>query len=121
VTSSEKFGGPGSDQTVHRIDLNEALIRHPEATFMMRASGAAMHDFGIDDRDVLVVDRAISAVNGHVVIAVVEGEHVCRQLQQRDGAVNLKGSEGIADIRINEETPLVVFGVVTTVIKQLRV
>jgi DNA polymerase V len=34
------FGSPGEDSTVMRIDLNDALIRHPQATFVMRAAGA---------------------------------------------------------------------------------
>jgi DNA polymerase V len=30
-TASSGFGSPGSDFTVRRIDLNDALIRHPQA------------------------------------------------------------------------------------------
>jgi DNA polymerase V len=120
-TGSAGFGNPGSDSTVHRIDLNEVLIRHPEATFFMRTSGDAMRDFGIHDGDVLLVDRAITPVHGHLLIAVVDEEHVCRRLHQRDGVVKLQASEGHAETLVGDETPLVVFGVVTTVIRQLRV
>ncbi len=41
------FGSPGADSTVKRIDLNDALIRHPDATFVMRAAGAAMQGAGL--------------------------------------------------------------------------
>ncbi|MDB5816690.1 MAG: response UmuD protein Serine peptidase family [Rhizobacter sp.] len=119
-SSGTGFGSPGEDATVRRIDLNEALIRHPEATFVMRASGVAMVDAGIDDGDVLLVDRALTPVHGSVLIAVVEGELVCRRLWQQDGMVRLHAaSVGPADVQIDEATPLEVWGVVTTVIKSL--
>jgi DNA polymerase V len=113
------FGSPGSDHTIKRIDLNEALIQHAEATYTMRFAGGNMHEFGIDDGDVLLVDRAISAVKGKIVIAMVEGEFVCRRLSIAATDVRLTADSGTTDIAITESTPLEVWGVVTTVIKRL--
>jgi DNA polymerase V len=81
---------PGADSTVKRIDLNDALIRHPDATFVMRAAGAAMQGAGIDDADVLLVDRAIQPSHGHIVVAVVDGELVCRRLWKQAGSTSWK-------------------------------
>ena len=125
--TSNAFGSPGTDSTVKRIDLNEALIRHPEATFVMRAAGDAMHDAGIADGDVLLVDRAITATHGAVVIAAVAGELICRRLElaakkRAAAAPRLVAADGVtAAIAITPETPLEVWGVVTTVIKTLAV
>lgn len=58
--ASAGFGSPGEDVTVRRIDLNDALIRHPQSTFVMRAVGDAMRDAGIASGDVLLVDRALN-------------------------------------------------------------
>ena len=118
------FGSPGADSTVKRIDLNDALIRHPDATFVMRAAGTAMQGAGIDDADVLLVDRAIQPSYGHIVVAVVEGELVCRRLWKQAGATRLEAAFADnhaehADIVPGEEMPLEVWGVVTTVIKSL--
>jgi DNA polymerase V len=114
------FGSPGEDATVRRIDLNAALIRHPEATFVMRASGNAMHDAGIADTDVLLVDRALTPQHGSVLIAVVDGELVCRRLWRQAGVVKLQAaSAGHADIEFGDAEQLEVWGVVTTVIKSL--
>ena len=119
-SSGTGFGSPGEDATVRRIDLNDALIRHPEATFVMRASGHAMADAGIGDGDVLLVDRALTPGHGNVLIAIVEGELTCRRLFQKDGVVRLQAaSAGLADVEIDEASPLEVWGVVTTVIKSL--
>jgi DNA polymerase V len=74
------FGSPSHDFTVKRIDLNDALIKHTQATFVMRAEGVGMRDAGIDPGDVLLVDRAITPAHGHVVIAVLGDGMVCRRL-----------------------------------------
>ncbi len=118
------FGSPGADSTVKRIDLNDALIRHPDATFVMRAAGAAMQRAGIDDADVLLVDRAIQPSHGHIVVAVVDDELVCRRLWKQAGSTRLEAAftgnpATHADIVPDEGMPLEVWGVVTTVIKSL--
>jgi len=117
---SAGFGSPGADATVRRIDLNDALIAHPQATFVMRAAGSAMQAAGIANGDVLLVDRAIKPVHGCIVIAVVEGELVCRRLWQQGGLTRLRAAEpGHADILVGDGSPLEVWGVVTTAIKSL--
>ena len=114
------FGSPGADSTVKRLDLNDALIRHPDATFVMRAAGTAMQGAGIDDCDVLLMDRAIQPSHGHIVVAVVEGELVCRRLWKQAGATRLESASAEhAAIVPDDGTPLEVWGVVTTVIKSL--
>lgn len=118
--ASAGFGSPGEDVTVRRIDLNDALIRHPQSTFVMRASGEAMADAGIANGDVLLVDRAIKAVHGHVVIAAVDGELTCRRLHKVRGRMKLQAAcPGHADITPGDGTQLEIWGVVTTVIKSL--
>jgi len=126
--TSNAFGSPGTDSTVKRVDLNDALIRHPDATFVMRAAGDAMRDAGIADGDVLLVDRALTAVHGTVVVAAVAGELVCRRLQlppkkaSGSAAPRLVAADGVTEpIAITPDMPLEVWGVVTTVIKSLPV
>ena len=54
------FPSPADDYLCKRIDLNEILVTHPQATFMFRVAGDSMRDEGIDDGDLLVVSRASS-------------------------------------------------------------
>lgn len=61
------------------LDLNERLIQRPAATFFLRASGASP-EAGVDDGDLLVVDRGEPPTPGRVVVAVVRGELVVRRL-----------------------------------------
>jgi DNA polymerase V len=118
--ASAGFGSPGEDVTVRRIDVNDALIRHPQSTFVMRASGQAMTEAGIGNGDVLLVDRVIKAEHGSVVIAVVDGELVCRRLFKRGGSMKLEATTpGHGDLIPGEGAQIEVWGVVTTVIKSL--
>lgn len=119
---SAGFGSPGADATVKRVNLNDALITHPQATFLMRAAGSAMDAAGIKDGDVLLVDRALTPVHGCIVIAVVDGELVCRRLWQKSGQIRLQsaGLQQEAPTFVSG-APVEIWGVVTTAIRSLLV
>lgn len=121
--ASAGFGAPGEDATVRRISLDDALIAHPQSTFVMRAAGGDMLGAGIGDGDVLLVDRGLTAEAGQVVIAVVDGELACRQLVRREGRLVLQTARQAPAVaepssRADAE-PLQIWGVVTTVIRSL--
>ena len=114
--------GSAVDGGQSRIDLNDVLIRHPQATYFMRAAGVAMHGAGIDDGDVLLVDRAIKPSHGHIVVAALDGELTCRRLWRQGAQVKLQAAHReYGDIAITDAAELELWGVVTTVIKQLQV
>lgn len=114
------FGSPARDSGVTRLDLNDVLIRNQQATFLMRVSGDAMSGDGIGPGDLVLVDRSVEAQSGHVVIAVVEHEFLCRRLVREGGVPALRANYG-DDIVPREGEELRVWGVVTTVIKSLPV
>jgi DNA polymerase V len=86
----------------------------------MKTSGDSMMDAGINDGDILVVDRSIEPKNRDIVIAILEGNlTVKRLLFKTNGSVVLK-SENTAykDIKIPESADLEIWGVVTSAIHQ---
>lgn len=116
------FGSPAGESGVGRLDLNDILIRHPQASFLMRIAGSSMRGVGIDDGDLALVDRAIAAAHGHVVIATVGDEFVCRRLHRLGGELRLQASDPeCADLAADEGEAFQVWGVVTNVIKPLPV
>lgn len=52
------FPSPAQDYMTDSIDLNRELIRHPATTFYARADGDSMKDCGIDDGNLLVIDKS---------------------------------------------------------------
>jgi DNA polymerase V len=116
------FPSPAEDLGAQRIDLSQMLIVHPQATYFLRASGHSMIGAGIFDKDILVVDRAITPRHNHVVVAIVDGDFTVKYLVQRLGRVKLKSANPtFADIIPKEGQTIEVWGVVTTTIKQFAV
>jgi DNA polymerase V len=75
---------------------------------------------GINDNDILVVDRALEPGSGSIVIAVVNGELTVKRLIKTKSAWRLAAENpAYPDLEINEEIPLEVWGVATFVIHSL--
>jgi DNA polymerase V len=114
------FGSPAGESGVTRLDLNEILIRNPQAAFLVRIAGSAMREAGIDDGDLALVDRAVDAGHGHIVIAVHQNEFLCRRLCRRGEALGLQATDtSVADIWAGDVDVFEIWGVVTHVVKQV--
>ena len=114
------FGSPASESGVTRLDLNDILVRHPQADFLMRIAGDSMRQAGVDDGDLALVDRAQTASHGQVVIAIVNDEFVCRRLHRRGGDVRLQSADpAYPDWVPGDGEELQIWGVVTHVIRPL--
>ena len=100
------------------IDLNMHLIKNVPATFIIRVQGKSMVDVGINDGDLLVVDKSLKPKNFSTVIANVHDELVVKTLvQERDKKFLSSGSKDFSNrILINEEEDVFIWGVVTYVI-----
>ncbi|MBF0138622.1 MAG: translesion error-prone DNA polymerase V autoproteolytic subunit [Magnetococcales bacterium] len=107
------FPSPAEHAVEDRIDLNEHLVSHREATFFMRVRGNSMTRAGIHDGDLLVVDRSLEPVEGSVVIAVLDGAFTVKRWQRHPKGVLLQAANpGSADILVGPEQELVIWGVV---------
>ena len=114
------FGSPAGESGVTRLDLNEILIRNPQAAFLVRIAGSAMREAGIDDGDLALVDRALEASHGQVVIAVRQDEFLCRRLCRRGEALGLQATDpAVLDVWAAETDSFDIWGVVTHVVKQV--
>lgn len=115
------FPSPADDYIECKLDLNTHLIKHPAATFFVKASGDSMKNAGIQSGDMLIVDRSLEATHGKIVIAAVNGELTVKRLSRQQGQVKLLAeNKAYAPIDITDEHDLVVWGVVTHVIHQVR-
>ena len=83
------FPSPAQDWEETAINLVELLRLDRAASFVFRVSRHSMMDAGLFDGDVVVVDRDAKPGNGCIVIAVVEGGFVVRQLVMHGGVPQL--------------------------------
>lgn len=113
------FPSPAEDFEVNRLDIAQILIQHPQSTYFWRARGISMRDKGIDDGDLLVVDRAVRPQHGHIVVATVDGEFTVKELFQRSGRMHLKAANPtFPDIIPKDGQTIEIWGVVTSGIKR---
>ena len=84
------FPSPADDYVEQVLDLNALCVSNPTATFFVRAEGESMTGAGIDDGDILIVDRSLEAAHGSIVIACVAGAFTIKYLMQRKGAGNVE-------------------------------
>lgn len=112
------FGAAADDYMERGIDLNEQLIRNKPATYFMRVSGSSMINACIHDGDIVIVDRSIKPVSGKIVIAVVDGEMLIRRLEKTMNRVRLiPETPKLSPIEVSEFSDLVIWGVVSYIIK----
>jgi DNA polymerase V len=114
------FPSPAEDEIEKELDLNDLLIKRPEATFFLRVSGDSMVKAGIHHQDILIVDRSLEPSHGKVVIASINGELTVKRLIRKDGKVFLAAeNEAYPLIEISKDADLRIWGVVTNVIHPL--
>lgn len=107
------FPSPAADFAEDHLNLDEHLIQHREATFFVRVAGNSMTGFGINDGDLLVVDRSVTPADRSIVVAVVDGNFTVKQFCSiPDGVLLRSGAQGHGDILVTGDQELSVWGVV---------
>jgi len=94
------------------LHLNDLLIKHPETTFIAKASGDSMIGASINDGDILVVDRGLTNYKERLVIACVNGEFIVKRYKIERGRPVLKPQNPkYSDIHFTEYDEVTVWGV----------
>ncbi|MEO5563732.1 MAG: translesion error-prone DNA polymerase V autoproteolytic subunit [Chitinophagaceae bacterium] len=111
------FPSPATDYLEQRINLNNFLIKHPLSTFVVKCTGDSMINAFIPPVCYLVVDRSLTAKNGDIVLAYVNGGFTVKYLQINDYKCRLiAANKKVKDIEIPNESDLIIWGVVTSII-----
>lgn len=115
------FPSPATDYMTQAIDLNKELVRHPAATFYGRVVGDSMIDAGVDEGDILVIDRSLDPDEGDMCVCFVDGEFTLKHLYSGGGRLRLvPANDRYPVIEITEGMDFKMWGVVTYVIKKVR-
>ena len=117
---SAGFPSPADDFRETRISLDEELIKNKEATFFARVSGQSMIGAGLDDNDLLVIDKSITPTNGKIAVCFLDGEFTVKRLRVDKDKVWLQPENpNYPIIEITEENNFIIWGIVTNVIKKV--
>ena len=115
------FPSPAEEYVEIALDLNKELIKHPAATFYAKVKGDSMVDAGIQDGDLLVIDKALEPKEGSIAVCYLDGEFTVKRLAVREECVYLMPANAeFKPIRITEENEFLVWGLVAYVIHKPR-
>ena len=117
---SAGFPSPADDFKETRISLDEELITNKEATFFAKVNGQSMIGAGLDDNDLLVIDRSLEPENNKIAVCFLDGEFTVKRLKVKNDEVWLQPENpNYPIIKITEENDFVIWGIVTSVIKKV--
>ena len=115
------FPSPATDYMTQAIDLNKELVKHPAATFYGRVVGYSMIDAGVEEGDILVIDKSLEAQDGDMAVCFVDGDFTLKYLRFHEGGLTLvPANDRYPSIEIGEGSDFIMWGVVTYVIKRVR-
>jgi DNA polymerase V len=117
---SAGFPSPADDFKEFKISLDKTLVRNKEATFYAKVSGQSMVGAGLDDGDLLVVDKSLDPQHNKIAVCFIDGEFTVKRINVTKDGVYLKPENPAYDpIKVTEESDFQIWGIVTHVIKKL--
>ena len=112
------FPSPAADFDESKISLDNVLVKNREATFYAKASGTSMIGAGIDDGDILVIDRSIEPQNNKIAICLIDGDFTVKRIViEKEGLYLMPENKAFKPIKVTEENELMIWGIVVYSIK----
>jgi DNA polymerase V len=119
-----KAGFPSPAEDIHeKIDLVRVLVRHKASTFFFRVDGVSMVDAGMDEGDILIVDRSVDPYNNCKAVCYIDGEYTVKRVEMGDNCARLmpanESCTTYKPIEVSPDNNFLIWGVVTWVIKKM--
>lgn len=117
---SAGFPSPADDFLDASIDLNKALVTNKDATFYGRVKGDSMIDAGLNDGDLLIIDKSLEPINGKIAVCFIDGEFTVKRIKIERKIIWLVAeNKNYLPIKVTAENDFVIWGIVTNVIKSV--
>ena len=114
------FPSPAQGEYADSIDLNRALITNPAATFCARVMGDSMVDAGINEGNLLIIDRSLPPHDGSIAVCFIDGDFTVKRLSvKEEGLFLTPANASYPELRVGEDSHFEVWGVVSHIIKRL--
>ncbi|MCL4158999.1 UNVERIFIED_CONTAM: hypothetical protein GTU68_004165, partial [Idotea baltica] len=111
---------PAEDFEQERVSLDEELVKNKNTTFFAKVKGQSMINAGLNDQDLLVIDRSLQPEDKKIAVCFVDGEFTVKRLRvQKDEVWLQPENPDYPIIKITKENDFVIWGIVTNVIKKV--
>lgn len=115
------FPSPAQGAFADSVDLNHELINNPTATFCARVIGDSMVDSGINEGDMLIIDRSIEPQDGDIAVCFIDGDFTVKRLLINDTGISMvPANRKYPVIKVPDESNFMIWGVVSHIIKKLN-
>lgn len=105
------FPSPAADFDETKISLDTVVVKNRESTFYAKASGTSMTGAGIDDGDILVIDRSLEPGNNKVAVCFLDGEFTVKRIKvSKEEMLLMPENKSFEPIKITEENQLIIWG-----------
>ena len=124
VLGDVKAGFPSPAENIHeKLDLIRLLVRHRASTFFFRVDGVSMVDTGMDEGDIIIVDRSIDPYNNCKAVCFIDGEYTVKRVEIGENSARLmpanEKNTAYRPIEVTPETHFLIWRSVTWVIKKM--
>ena len=117
---SAGFPSPADDFKEIRISLDKELVKNKDATFYARVDGDSMIGAGLEDGDLLVIDRSLNPENGKIAVCLIDGDFTVKRIKKEKHKLFLvPENKKYKKTEIKEENELIIWGIVEYVIKKV--
>ena len=117
---SAGFPSPASDFEESRISIEKVVVKNKESTFYAKVSGESMKNAGLDDGDILVIDRSEELKNNKIAVCYLNGEFTVKRVKiKKDHIYLVPENDKYEPIKVTGENEFIVWGIVTYVVKKI--
>ncbi len=117
---SAGFPSPAEDFKELKISIDQEVVKNESATFFARVDGQSMQGAGLDDGDLLVIDRSQEPENGKIAVCFIDGEFTVKRLKVKNDCIYLMPENSrYKALKVTSENQLIVWGIVTYVVEKV--
>lgn len=115
------FPSPAQDYMEQAIDLNKEIVKNPASTFYGRVVGDSMRDEGIEDGDILVIDKSLELMDNDLAVCCINGEFTVKRVKlEKDYALLVPSNTKYPTIKVTKDDEFTIWGIVTYTVKNNR-
>jgi len=117
---SAGFPSPADDFLDASIDLNREFVKNPSTTFYGRVKGDSMINAGLNDGDLLIIDKSLEPIDNKIAVCFIDGEFTVKRIKiEKDIIWLIAENEKYQPIKVTADNDFIIWGIVTTVIKNV--
>lgn len=114
------FPSPAENFIENKMDLNRALVKNPSSTFFARVKGESMIEDGIDDGDLLIIDKSVDPFDGCLAVCFIDGDFTLKRVRLEDDHLLLiPANKRFKPIKVDKDNNFLLWGVVKYIIKKV--